>query len=203
MGKRVLWLLSMILVAATATRPQTTGGAGLSEKEITELMQKLERLDDPARMRLLSDVDGQRRELLSALLKQAGTASSPVVQAAAIFLIGRYRLSDGAAELARRIDFAPPVQRIPEPEPLWEKYPAMEALIAIGQPAIPQVIRLLAGDQNPLRRSLALKVLRYVDNDPDISRFRLKRAEAQEGDPGRKAMLGRALTEFESAFPNQ
>ena len=203
MRGRVFSVVSAMILAAASARPQTKGGATMGEKEITELMRNLELLNDSARMRLLSDVDRQRKDLLAALLKQMGTTSSSNVQAAVMFLIGRHRLTEGVTELTRRIDFAAPSQGIPEPEPLWETYPAMEALISIGQPAIPSMIRLLATENNDNRRNLALKVIRYVEQDVDVARCRLNRAEAEENDVGRKAMLRRAQSQFETAFSNR
>jgi hypothetical protein len=200
MRSMIVSICSTIVLVAVGLGPQTKGGAPVIEKEVIELMQNLDRLDEPARMKLLADVDRQRTDLLGALLRQLGTSTSPEVQAAAIFLIGRHHLVGGVPELLRRIDFAPPKPRISEPEPLWETYPAMEALINIGQPAIPGGILLLATDNNDRRRSLALKVIRYVMQDTETARFILRRAEAVEKDPARKAMLQKAIGEFETAF---
>ena len=129
-----------------------------------ELMKRLDTLDERSRMKLLSTVDQQRNELLGVLLTQLGTSPSKNVRAGAIYLIGRNRLSDGVDELARWIDFAPGSdQKIPEPEPLWEKYPAMEALITIGKPSVKPALELLATDADDTRRTLAVKVIRYVE----------------------------------------
>jgi HEAT repeat protein len=166
------------------------------DKEIADLMTKLDSLDDNARMRLLSSVDSQRSELLGVLLRHLGTSQSKNVQAAAIYLIGRHHLVDGVPELIKWIDFAPGGPRIPEPEPLWEKYPAMEALINIGRPSVAPAIELLATDSNDLRRSLAVKVLRYVET-PDVAKFILQKSQDSAADEGRKSMLVDALSRLD------
>lgn len=163
------------------------------EQEIMELMKKMDVLDERARMKLLSSVDEQRHELLGVLLKHLGTSSSRNVQAAAIYLIGRHRLSDGVNELIRRIDFDTGGQLRKAAEPLWERYPAMEALITIGKPSVAAAIELLATEGNDLRRTLAVKVIRYVENG-EVATFVLERAHAKENDPNRKTMLDDALT---------
>ena len=56
------------------------------------------------------------------------------------------------------------------PEPLWEQYPAMEALITMGKPSVPAAIELLAADKSDLRRNLAVKVIRYVEG-ADVAEF--------------------------------
>jgi len=160
-------------------------------QELTDMMKQLDTLDERSRMRLLSQVDEQRREMLAVLVKHLDTSRSQNVKAAAIYLIGRYRLSDGVNELIKRLDFDSGARPARGPEPLWEQYPAVEALITIGQPSVPAVKELLATDPNDLRRSLAVKVLRYVEG-PDVADFILRNAQANETDAARNANLSEA-----------
>ena len=62
------------------------------------------------------------------------------------------------------------------PLPLWERYPAMEALIHIGLPAIVPLQELLATEKDDLRRDLAVKVIRYVYGE-EQARFILERPQ--------------------------
>ena len=168
------------------------GETHMIEQQVMDLMKKLDTLDERSRTKLLSQVDEQRNELLGVLLKHLGTSSSKNVQAGAIYLIGRHRLADGVNELIRRIDFDPGRQPQPGPEPLWEQYPAMEALITIGKPSVRGATELLATDQNDLRRSLAVKVIRYIEG-ADVAEFILQKAGAAERDRTRKTLLQDAL----------
>ena len=166
------------------------------EQELMDLFSRLDSLDEQKRQRLLSGVDEQRNELLRVLTQFIDTSKSPNVRAAAIYLIGRHRLSSGVNILMDNLDFTIPTQTLAEPEPLWERYPAMEALITIGRPAVRATVELLATDTNDLRRNLAVKVVRYVE-DAEIAEFILKRAHASESDPIRKANLKEALSRLE------
>lgn len=186
-------IVLIVFVVRHGALANRKGEMAMIEQQVLDIMKKIDTLDERSRMKLLSQVDTQRNELLGILLKHLGTSSSKNVQAAAIYLIGRHRLSDAVDELIRRIDFAPGSdRRIPEPEPLWERYPAMEALITIGKPSVPPAIELLATDKSDLRRTLAVKVIRYVEG-PEVAEFVLQKAEAKENDIDRKSMLNDAL----------
>lgn len=168
------------------------GDTALIEQQVMELVKDMDSIDEKSRMKVLSQVDSQRLTLLGILLRHLGTSPSKNVQAAAIYLIGRHRLSDGVDELMKYIDFAPDMKRqIMEPEPLWEQYPAMEALITIGKPSVPAALKLLATETGDLRRSLAVKVIRYVEG-ADVARFLLDQAYAAESDAARKENLADA-----------
>lgn len=158
------------------------------EQQVMELMRKLNTLDEHSRMKLISQVDEQRAELLGVLLKHLGTSTDKKVQAAAIYLIGRHRLSEGSGELIRRIDFDSGGEPKLSALPLWERYPAMEALITIGKPSVPAAIELLATDGNDLRRNLAVKVVRYVEG-PEVAELILQKSLAPESNLNRKALL--------------
>jgi len=161
-------------------------------QQLTDVMKKLDTLDERSRMELLSQVDEQRSEMLAVLVKHLDTSPSKNVRAAAIYLIGRYRLSDGVDQLIQHIDFDSGAAPSRGPEPLWEEYPAVEALITIGQPSVPEVMDLLATDHNHLRRDLAVKVLRYVEG-PEVADFLLRNYLAKEKDAQRRANLRDAL----------
>lgn len=161
------------------------------EQEIMELMKSLDAMDERARMQFVSKVDQQRNELLTVLIKHLDTSPSKNVQAAAIYLIGRHRLAEGVGELIRHIDFDASGQAMKGAEPLWEQYPAMEALITIGKPSVLAALKLLATETGDLRRTLAVKVIRYVEG-AEVARFILDHSYAAENDPVRKANLADA-----------
>jgi hypothetical protein len=161
-----------------------------------EWMNKLDSMDESSRNKLLSQVDQNRAALLGALLKQLGSSPSKNVQAAAIYLIGRNRLSDGVGELIRRIDFDAEAEPRKHAEPLWERYPAMEALVTIGLPSVQPSLQLLASERDDLRRDLAAKVIRYVEGS-EVAKFILERAVTSETDAVRKANLADALRRLE------
>lgn len=191
---RIAGCLVFLLVCSAACCSSETNKekATMIEQEIMHLMARLDTLDRESRDRLLVQTDEQRSALLAGLMKHVGTSSSKNVQAAAIYLIGRHRLSNGVGTLAEYIDLDAAGAPSPGPEPLWERYPAMEALINIGRPSIPGMIELLSTDDHELRRDLAVKVIRYVE-DAQIATLILERADAAEADANRKARLQDAL----------
>ena len=200
--KRGCWgrciVLAMTLVVLGPRAESQKGEEPVIEQQIAELMGQMDQLDEDGRMRLLSRTDEQRSVLLGVLLKRIGTSDSKSVQAAAIYLIGANRLEQGAYDLIQRIDFDMGERRSPVTrEPLWERYPAMEALIKIGQRGVQQALELLAKEDQPLRRDLAIKVMRY-STDADVATLILQRAHSQEADPRRKARLKGALSRLEA-----
>src|SRR5579863_9733669 len=81
------------------------GRTQVIEQQVMDMMKKLDSLDERSRMQLISQVDEQRNELLTVLRKYVDTSPSKNVQAAAMYMIGRQRLSEGVGDLIRRIDF--------------------------------------------------------------------------------------------------
>jgi len=71
--------------------------------------------------------------------------------------------------------------------------PSVEALVKIGNPSIPAVIRNLAESDDAKVRELSLKVLYRIDGDKDIVQLRLQKAIAAQKDSNKKARLQVAL----------
>ena len=76
-------------------------------------------------------------------------------------------------------------------------HPAVEALIKIGNPSIPAVIRNLAESDDAKVRELSLKVLKSIDGDKDISQLRLQKAFKAETASQKQARLQAALKDLE------
>ncbi|MFN2199614.1 MAG: HEAT repeat domain-containing protein [Caldilineaceae bacterium] len=167
----------------------------MNEDQVIDLMKQIETLAQREQFVLLSKVDEERRQLLGVLMQYLGSSPSRDVRAAAAYLIGRHRLSEGAPALVESIGLDARYPPMKGPEPLWERYPAMEALINIGKPAVRPCIGLLATEDDHVRRYLAIKVVRYVEG-PQISEFVLKQAQAIEGDSAKRARLEDALVQL-------
>ena len=185
-----------ILAASSCTTLRASKGAEtVLDPQTIELMTALARVAHPdqrSREMLLGKVVEQRNDVLGTLLMNLDSEKSPDVKAAVLYLIGCYRLDQGVRELVEYIDFEVVAPADPLTESLWGPYPAQEALIAIGRPSITPMLELLATDPKPLRRDLAVEVIRDVE-DPDIARFILQRAHAAATDPKRRANLADAL----------
>ncbi len=70
---------------------------------------------------------------------------------------------------------------------------AYKALIRIGTPAFPSMIRNLAESDEAGVRELSLQAIVQIDNDRDISQLRLQKALKTETDAKKKARLNVAL----------
>jgi hypothetical protein len=194
MGKRIclLGILMLVSILSWSFTEAETRSNEMIDEQIMNLMKRLDKLEQREQFALLSKVDEQRRELLGVLMKYMGTSSSLDVQAAAAYLIGRHRLSEGVTALMGRIEFDAASIPTKGPEPLWERYPAMEALITIGRPSVRPAMELLATEDDQTRRELAVKVIRYVEGS-EVAEFILQRELAAELDSVRRARLEGAI----------
>jgi len=77
--------------------------------------------------------------------------------------------------------------------PIISGYPAMDALVKIGNPSIPAVIRNLEESEDAKVRELSLKVLYRIEGDKDIVQLRLQKALEVQQDSKKKARLQTAL----------
>lgn len=171
----------------------------MQHHEIDDLMQRLPTLDGQAQGAALSQVEVQRAELRSRLELHAEKGSTPFVRAAAMYLMGRHRLDECVPYLLRHIEFDAPHEVPSHREPLWERYPAIEALVHIGKPSVLSTVDMLAEEEDDLRRNLAVRVLRGIEGT-DFARQILERRMAEEDDLGRKAKLADAMERL-VAFP--
>ena len=113
---------------------------------------------------------------------------------AAIYLAGLDRMERTAADLARVIDFkGDPVEIVKGSMPLWGEFPAAEAMEKIGAPSTGPLLELLGATDQPMRRDLALSVLREVDGDESVTEGRLERARDAEKDSSKKQRLESCL----------
>ena len=169
------------------------------EEKITSLLAEIDSVDQQTCMKILSNIDVERNNVSGILLTKLGTVNSINEKAALIYLIGRYKLDDCVNDLIQYIDFNTGDKPMKGPLPLWEQYPAMEALINIGLPSINPVIELLSKETDKERCELALKILRYL-KDAEFGKFILEEAIKKEEEKGRKSLLENALKKYCSLY---
>lgn len=138
---------------------------------------------------------GQSSQDLLRLLEDKKT--SYVNQCVIIYYLGKMRMTEASKALAERIDFQFDYRRLPVSKEfiMWDikRYPALEALVEIGNPSLPAVMRNLAESDNVKVRELSLQVIVRIDSDKDISQLRLQKAIKAEMDPQKQARLQTAL----------
>jgi HEAT repeat protein len=128
------------------------------------------------------------RELLTVFQDKK---SSNVEQCAAAYYFGELKASEAVDALAANITlaFSQPVDHLT----ILMNASSVEALIKIGNPSIPAMIRNLAESDDSKVRDLSLQVLTRIDGDKDIVQLRLQKALNAETDSTKKARIQSAL----------
>jgi HEAT repeat protein len=117
------------------------------------------------------------------------------------FCLGEMRATKAVDALAAQITlelpgFGPPQGSLSEIEAEWNMLPSVEALVAIGSPSIPAMIRNLAESDDATVRKLSAHVLCRIDMDKDVAKLRLQKASENETDPRKKARLQSAVSDI-------
>ena len=107
-----------------------------------------------------------RRTFLRAIERRLRQEPDPAKKAAVCYLLGEYRAAEAIEPLLDLIDLEAP-ETLAEfitfgSLPRWGKYPAYEALVKIGTPAIPAVVDRLAVEEEEPRRELQVSVIRKI-----------------------------------------
>jgi hypothetical protein len=131
------------------------------------------------------------KELLVIL---ADTNSSDLSQCAAAYYLGEMRFPEAAEVLAGKIAFRFNALKYPWYNfPNVSDYPALDALVKIGNPSISAVIRNLAESDDAKVGELSLQVLNRIEGDKDIVRLRLQKALDTQKNSVKRARLQVAL----------
>lgn len=125
---------------------------------------------------------------------------------AALYILGELRASSAVEAIADELMFSPAKHAgefLNSSEFRWAKYPAQDALIKIGAPAIPVMIRKLKKTDDEIERKIAAQVLLFVlmqqVNARDaimIAREMLEREGERQINPVELQRLQRAIMLF-------
>ena len=117
-----------------------------------------------------------------------------------IYILGclRPKDEDSVEVLIENIDLKAPHLDPAYGIPRWGEYPAEEALVRIGVPAIDPILNHLPNEGNALRRHLMCGVLKdkHVEGK-EAANNRLKERLAREPDPSKRVNLELSLKELE------
>lgn len=86
-----------------------------------------------------------------------------------LFVLSRFRATEGIEILSKRLHYEPENNA---PRRTYDSYPASGALISIGQPAVPAMLRVIRDPKrNELERRIACYVLLSIEakSDPDLA----------------------------------
>jgi hypothetical protein len=120
----------------------------------------------------------------------------------AAYYLGVLHATKAVDSLANQINFAVgEAGSISEMDSPWISLPAVNALLTIGSPSIPALIRNLAESDDDNVRKRSLRVLNLIEGDKDIVQLRLQKALNAEKDSNKQARLQAALKSLaESSF---
>ena len=111
----------------------------------------------------------------------------------AAYLLGLYRYPEAVNDLAAKITMENDDEVLPQgKEARWDRYPAVEALIRIGKPSVPAMLRNIASSSDQHVRALSGRVIFYVEGE-QIGRLIVESASAKEDDPVKKKNLETSL----------
>jgi len=195
---KVILLVQMFLIPSVGRTHET------NTCDIIGKLERMGNLTENERANLVRTNYNQLRQLREMLVAKFDSGDENEKSYAA-YLLGEYRFSQAAKTLAINILWEDKVRPNTErgSEWFWDHYPAMEALIKIGNPSIPAVIRNLAGSDDVKVRELSLKVLYHIEGDKDIVQLRLQKALTAEKDLQKQARLQSALKALaETSFEN-
>jgi hypothetical protein len=110
----------------------------------------------------------------------------------AIVLLGQLRAANAVTTLIEHIDFMPARKDSSGGIGRWGPYPAQEALVRIGTPAVNMVLDKLPVERNDLRRQLMCAVISDAVGK-DVADAMLRLRYANEQDSVRRANLEAAI----------
>jgi len=151
----------------------------------------LRQIDD-----LFEKDEEHRQQLAGELLRLLNAKdSNDCVKCYAAYYLGILHSAEAVDSLASQITlncarFVHSIQGITP----WRMCPATAALVAIGAPSIPAMIRNVSASDDAQVVKLSLAVLCRIDGDKDIVRLRLQKALEKEPDKTKQARLQTALT---------
>jgi PBS lyase HEAT-like repeat len=140
----------------------------------------------------------ERGQLINELIKIFKDPKSFTInRSAAAYYLAEMRAPEAvdalAADITLQFELNIPAHNLNGLEMKWSGYVAMQALVKIGNPSIPPVIRNLTESDDAKVRELSLQVLTRIDGDKDISQLRLQKALKAEKDSQKQARLHVAL----------
>ena len=189
--------LNLIILIAVFLMPAI---GRTQEANACAFIRKLERfssLTEKERKDLVRTNYSNLTQLSEVLTAKFGAGDENEKSYAAYFL-GEYRFPQAVNLLAKNISWEDKIRSNTErgSEWFWDRFPATQALVKIGNPAIPAVIRNLAESDDATFRRLSLSALYHIEGDKDIVQLRLQKALAAEKVSTKQVRLQSALKDL-------
>jgi hypothetical protein len=136
---------------------------------------------------LLNKLEKDRMDTQRLLLDKLAVVRTKEDKFAAAYLLGMYRMEGAVPKLSEFISLEAE-ETLNDAIPRWHMYPIVDALIAIGNPAVPKMVENIENSGDPKVRELSGVVISYVEG-PKVGGFVLQLALQKQVDAGKKARL--------------
>lgn len=148
------------------------------------------RLEGVKQKEQLAAFSQEYADLETELIVEFRKASGVEQKCAVAYLMGRFRSPAFAPDLAENLTLKSQFQENNDKKPLWGTFPAMEALVSIGSPAIkPMLVNIQTARADEFRR-LSTEVIRKIEGT-EVARFILEMQIMKTKDEaGRKRLEG-------------
>lgn len=204
-GSKTARVMTVVLFVMMGMRV-ALGGVGGSistnmpiDDQVVMALSKVASEDDaPGLATLVSTGFAHRQQIIQSLIKIIDNPQSTAyAKGCAAHYLGGMRALEAVDSLAAHITNSPPganPSRSAFHELAYGEFlPSVSALIKIGTPAIPAVIRNLAESDVEAVRGCSMIVLQSIDGDKSIVQLRLQKAFDAQTDATKKARLESAL----------
>lgn len=188
-NKPICSLLNVYVVALCSLIVTTSGEAQMiKHDDIKTRLQHMDKVSEAERDILFKDVSNELRDIQGVLLQELGSKNDDVKFHAA-YILGEYRFEQAVDSLSQVITMEDkrPVS-IQKSEQYRPRFPAAHALIRIGNPSVPAMIRNLECSADEKVQKLSLLVIIYIDGE-EVAQAVLKSAIGKQDNPEKKAKL--------------
>lgn len=143
---------------------------------------RLRSLNSKECLPLLGQATKERMEFQKALIAQLDESNPKEVTFSIAYLLGLHRMEQSASHLSRYIALEADADEVLHKDfPLWNRYPVAEALVRIGNPSVPVMLKNIEKSQDKNVRVLSAKVILGVEG-PQVARLVLERAMQDKPD---------------------
>ena len=153
-------------------------------------------LDDQAASKAADAIVADRRALEQSLTAQLDSEkTSAKRKVLLIYVLGQLRSDWATASLIKIVDFKAPFTDPAIDVGRWGEYPVVDALTAIGKPAVFRIVEALPNENDPLRVRLMLTVIHQVEGAKPGAAW-LERGLAKAPDDASRKAIQNALKSF-------
>ena len=162
------------------------------EKRPMEHLDTLTKMTSKELVAFANDALVDRLSLERKLLDIVDGQSSNEVRCAVVFLLGKFRMAGAVDTLKGHIAMKSESQELNDKRPLWAELPTVQALINIGNPAVPKMLDLIQNSPDAKVRELAASVILHIETE-SVGEFILEKAMNGQANAEQKERLRVAI----------